>query len=62
MKSGEYWVAVGRYDDGTEIEEWFPYNENGNYLKENERQYELEAWLVEQHEGCIYYSVTYECI
>ena len=54
------WVAEARYADGTEICKYFPYNENGNYLAENERQYELECWLLEQHDGCIWYSVGYE--
>lgn len=62
MKSGEYWVAVGRYDDGTEIEEWFPYDENGIYSREEERKHDIEEWLITRHEGCIFYSVSYESV
>lgn len=53
------WVARAEYSDGTSIEKAFAYNEHGNYLLESKRQYELEAWLIEQHEGCIWYSVDY---
>lgn len=53
------WNAVAEYADGTRIEKDFPYNEGGNYNAECERQYELEAWLIEQHEGCTFYSVSY---
>ena len=44
------WNAVAEYADGTRIEKNFPYYEDGNYQAECERQYELEAWLIEQHE------------
>lgn len=54
------WVASARYADGTEIEKRFVYNENGNYLAEGERQYQLESWLVSAHEDCVWYSVSYE--
>lgn len=54
-----FWLAIGRYDDGTEIEKKFPYLENGNYNAEEQRKYELESWLIEQHEGCNFYSVDY---
>ena len=53
------WVARADYADGTSIEKTFAYNEQGNYHLECERQYELEAWLIERHEGCIWYSVDY---
>lgn len=53
------WNAVAEYADGTRIEKNFPYYENGNYQAECERQHELEAWLIEQHEGCTFYSVSY---
>lgn len=53
------WEAIGRYEDGTEIVEYFPYNERDNYKLECDRQYELECWLISIHEGCIYYSVGY---
>lgn len=58
------WEAIAEYADGTRIEKRFPYMENGNYLAENERQYELECWLVEQaeeHGGCTYYTVNFVC-
>lgn len=53
------WYAVARYEDGTEIERYFPYNEDDDYERECDRQYELECWLIEQHEGCVYYSVGF---
>ena len=53
------WEAVAEYADGTRIEKTFPYNEGGNYAMENERQYEIECWLLEQHPDCTYYSVCY---
>ena len=53
------WYAVAEYADGTRIERNFPYHENGNYSAECERQYEIEYWLISQHDGCIYYSVVY---
>ena len=53
------WNAVAEYADGTRIEKNFPYYEDGNYQAECERQHELEAWLIEQHEGCTFYSVNY---
>ena len=53
------WNAVAEYADGTRIEKNFPYYEDGNYQAECERQYELEAWLIERHEGCTFYSVNY---
>lgn len=53
------WEAIGRYADGTEIVKYFPYRENDNYRRECERQYQLECWLIEAHDGCIFYSVGY---
>lgn len=53
------WIARAEYEDGTTIEKTFSYNENGNYTLENERQYEIECWLIEAHEGCVWYSVDY---
>lgn len=52
------WNAVAEYEDGARIEKNFPYCENGNYEAECEKQYQLECWLIEQHEGCTYYSVS----
>ena len=54
------WIAVAEYADGTRIEKNFPYNEGGNYNKECEKQYELEAWLIGLHDDCVFYSVSYE--
>ena len=53
------WNAVAEYADGTRIEKNFPYCENGNYQAECERQYDLECWLLSQHDDCIFYSVAY---
>lgn len=53
------WNAVAEYADGTRIEKTFHYTEGGDYRAECKRQYEIEAWLLEQHEDCTYYSVCY---
>ena len=53
------WEARAKYADGTSVERLFAYNANGNYLAEQEEQYQLECWLLERHEGCIWYSVDY---
>lgn len=54
------WLAIAEYKDGTRIEKRFAYNENDNYTRECNRQWELECWLLEQHDDCTYYSVSYE--
>ena len=54
------WVAIAEYVDGTRIEKRFPYLEDGNWLMESERQYQLEEWLLTQKENCTWYSVGYE--
>lgn len=53
------WEAIGEYADGTRIEKNFLYGEEGNYSRECERQYDLECWLLSQHEDCTFYSVAY---
>lgn len=53
------WEAYAQYADGTEIRQYFTYQENDNWQSENERQYELECWLIERHPGCTFYSVSY---
>lgn len=50
------WEARATYEDGTEVERYFDYNE---YKDEDEQQWELECWLIERHEGCTWYSVNY---
>ena len=55
-----YWRAYATYDDGTEIDTRFPYNDGDNYNKECETQYAIECWLMAKHEGCNFYSVSYE--
>jgi hypothetical protein len=50
-----YWEARAIYADGTEIEKEFRPYENENY---NERQYDLEWWLLNYHDDCIWYSVN----
>ena len=54
-----HWNAMATYDDGTIIDRDFPYTANGNYSKEIEEQYEIESWLLEEHEGCNSYSVSF---
>lgn len=52
------WLAEAEYLDGKRIEKRVPYTENGNYHREEETQYGLECWLVEQHNDCVWYSVS----
>lgn len=52
------WEACAEYADGTSVKKTFPYAENGNYFLENERQQELEEWLIGYHEDCTWYSVV----
>ena len=55
------WVARARYADGTEFEKSFPYLEDGNFYREEERKYELECFLIEGRESePIWFSVNYE--
>lgn len=37
------WCCEADYADGTHVERKVPYNEGGNYLRENERQMSLSA-------------------
>lgn len=53
-----YWEAVAEYADGTTVRKLIPYNECGNHLLENERQFEIESWLIATHEDCIWLSVN----
>lgn len=52
------WIARAEYKDGTEIEKTFPYYEDDDWEKECKRQQQLEEWLINQHEGCVWYSVS----
>lgn len=60
IQESGYWYARAEYADGTEIEKRFAYSENDNYEAEQERQYDIEDWLISRHPDCTYYSVTYE--
>ena len=53
------WVAKAKYADGTTIEKAFIYMENGNYIAECQRQYDIVCWLIEAHDNCTWYSVDY---
>lgn len=55
----DVWIARAEYADGSSVEEVFPYAEGGDIRLENQRQYDLECWLIEGHEGCTWYSVDY---
>lgn len=58
----EMWEARATCADGTELDEQFPYREDGNYEAEIERQYELECYIIEKaecHGGATWYSVDY---
>lgn len=55
----KYWEVSAYVADGTQINNRFCYCEGGNAAAERERQSALEAWLLDQHEDCICYSVCY---
>ncbi len=50
------WEARAEYEDGTSIERYFEPNDN---ITENEDQYGIECWLLEEHPGCTWYSVNW---
>lgn len=50
------WEAFAHYEDGTEVQRYFSYDERTN---ENERQYNIECWLLSRHPGCMWYSVNW---
>ena len=50
-----YWEARAEYADGTKIERNFAYDERRN---DSDQQYDIEAWLIERHADCTYYSVN----
>ena len=62
-----YEVTVANGKGSFEVQQELPVGEyviswnipEGNYTAENERQYELEAWLLGYHDNCTWYSVTY---
>lgn len=54
------WIARAEYADGTEIEKDFPYFEDGDWERECKRQQQLEEWLINQKDGCIWFSVSCE--
>lgn len=58
----EMWEVRATCADGTELVEQFPYRENGSCKAEDERQYELEWYIIEKagkHGGATWYSVDY---
>lgn len=54
-----HWNARAEYADGTVIDRDFAYREKGNANLENERQYSLECWLMDQHDDITWYSVDF---
>ena len=54
------WIAKATYNDGTYIRRAFNYTEQGNAALEIERQYILESWLMDQHDGINWYSVDFQ--
>ena len=57
MKKTWTWLAEAEYSDGTSISKEFPCDIYPN-KSEDETQYLLEAWLIERHVGCTWYSVS----
>ncbi len=50
------WEARATYADGTEVLRYFDSNPN---MSESDEQYAIEAWLIERHKGCTWYSVNW---
>ena len=50
------WEARAEYQDGSEVYRLFDNNPN---LTEAENQYRIECWLIEQKDGCTWYSVNW---
>lgn len=59
----EKWEAYAECADGTTIKKFFNYTGYPTYTAEQNRQHEIEAWLIEvaceKHGGCEFYSVSY---
>lgn len=56
------WIARCEYENGETLERDFPYMANGNPIKENEEQYNIECWMLERQASSkvVWYSVNYE--
>lgn len=50
------WEARAEYQDGSEVYRLFDDDSN---LTESENQYRIECWLIEQKDGCTWYSVNW---
>ena len=50
------WEARAEYEDGTSVCRYFEANEN---ISEAEDEYRLEAWLLDRHPNCTWYSVNW---
>lgn len=50
------WRARAEYADGSYITRYFEDNPNKG---DEEQKYEIEAWLLNKKENCIFYSVTW---
>lgn len=56
------WEAYAEYEDGTRIRRYFKSTcgtYESNYKSESEEQYELEEWLLCEHDGCTFYTVNW---
>lgn len=53
------WEASAEYADGLRVTKYFPYMEDDNYQREEDRIHEIEEWLINLNEDCTWYSVTY---
>ena len=51
-----YWMARAIYEDGFEVDRMF---EDNPEEAENSQIYRMECWLIERHEGCVWYSVNW---
>lgn len=53
------WRADAEYADGSEVHEVFQPNPN---LSEDEDQYRIENWLINDEKECVWYSVGIEYV
>ncbi|MBR2644891.1 MAG: hypothetical protein IKD54_06330 [Clostridia bacterium] len=50
------WEAKAEYSDGSSVERYFADNAR---MSDSERQFQLEEWLLQYRDGCVWYSVTW---
>lgn len=52
------WELRAEYSDGSSYAGYVEYDST-SLKTDSDIQYDLEAWLIDRHDGCVWYSVTY---